>query len=448
MRRRLIVTVAASVSMVLLAMLVPLAVLLQDYALEDRLARVGLEVQATETVVSTDDKGDIAVYIATINEQNPEIQTTVLYPGGTPDIGPSPGENERVLQARLTGVARVDDAAGGAEVLVPVSLGPSSGPPTQTPVIRVEVAQPGLGSGIFRAWLILAGLGLLMFLAALLLADRLGRQLVRPIQALAGFTQRLGEHSPPEPVTVTGPPEIRQLGQALNQLVHRIQVLLGRERERVSDLSHRLRTPLTALQLRIDALPDSPDRERLAAELADLHATLDMVMREARRSEHEGLVPVADGAAVLADRARFWQPLADDQGRSFTISVTTPSPAPVQATESDLMALLDVLLDNVFAHTPENAATRIHLGPRAAGGLILTVEDDGPGVAPADLARGTSSTGSSGLGLSIARATANESGGALRVERGPRGGARICVELGAPPSAGVSHPARSGTPDG
>lgn len=431
MRRRLIATVAASVSMVLLAMLVPLAVLLQDYALEDRLARVGLEVQATETVVSADDKGDIAVYIATINEQNPEIQTTVLYPGDTPDIGPTPGEDARVVQARLTGVARVDDVDGGAEILVPVSLGPSSGPPAQTPVIRVEVAQPGLGSGIFRAWLVLAGLGLLVFLAALLLADRLGRQLVRPIQALAGFTQRLGENPPPDPVTVAGPAEIRELGQALNQLVNRVQVLLGRERERVSDLSHRLRTPLTALQLRIDSLPESPNRDRLAADLAQLQTSIDEVMREARRSEREGLVATADGAAVLPDRARFWQPLAEDQGRRFTLQAENLPATPVRAAEADLVALLDVLLDNTFTHTPDTAAIRVHLAPRPAGGLILTVEDDGPGFTPNAVSRGASGTGSTGLGLSIAQRTATESGGGLRVERDPRsGGARVIVELG------------------
>ena len=59
MRRQLIVTVAAVVSMVLLAMLVPTAVLVRSYALEDRLSRAALEVQATETVVSGQDKGDV-----------------------------------------------------------------------------------------------------------------------------------------------------------------------------------------------------------------------------------------------------------------------------------------------------------------------------------------------------------------------------------------------------
>lgn len=436
MRRQLITTVTAAVSMVLLAMLVPMAVLLQDYALEDRLSRAGLEVQATETVVSVsaDDKGDVAVYIDTINETNPTIQTTILYPDGR-SIGPAPGEDDRVVQARLTGVARVDDAEGGAEILVPVSLGPGSGTPAQTPVIRVEVAEPGLGTGIYRAWLVLAVLGLLLLAGALLLADRLGRSFVQPLQALAGFARELGESQRPATVRVAGPAEIRQLGQAMNRLVERVEVLLAREREHVSDLSHRLRTPATALQLRIDALPPSTDRDRLAEDIAEFRTMIDQIVREARRSEREGLVPETDAASVLAERARFWEPLAEDQARPFTLEVTTNGPVPVRAAEADLVALLDVLLDNVFTHTPENAAVRIQIAARTNGdgagdGVILTIEDDGPGFPEGAVARGASAAGSTGLGLSIAQKTADASGGILRIERPEGGGGRVIVELG------------------
>lgn len=431
MRRQLIATVAAAVSMVLLAMLVPMAVLLQNFALEDWIARAGLEVQATETVVSAsdDDRGDVAVYIATINETNPDIQTTVLYPGGV-SIGPSAGEDDRVAQARLTGIARVDDTADGAEILVPVSLGAGSGPPAQTPVIRVEVAEPGLGTGIYRAWLALAALGVALLIGALVLADRLGRSFVQPIQALAGYARKLGDTKRPQPVTLTGPIEIQQLGQAINQLVNRVEVLLTREREHVSDLSHRVRTPATALQLRIDSLPASADRDRLAADLAELRATVDQVVREARRSEREGLAPESDAARVLAERARFWEPLAEDQQRPFDLHVVTAGTTLVRASEADLVALLDVLLDNVFTHTPDSADVSIRICPRPGGGVLLTVEDDGPGI-PADaLVRGSSEAGSTGLGLSIAAKTAVESGGAIRVEQREEGGGRVVVELG------------------
>jgi signal transduction histidine kinase len=431
-RGRLIWTVAASVSMVLLAMLVPMAVLLQDYALEDQLSRAALEVQATETVVSAagDDRGDLAVYVATINEDE-AIQTTVLFPGGEA-LGPDPGEDARVVAARVTGIARLDDVEDGAQILVPVSLGGTSGTPAQTPVIRVVVTEPGLGTGIFRVWLVLLGLGLVLFLGALVLADRLGRSFVQPIQSLAAYTRRLGERPRPTPVEVEGPEEIRELGQALNRLVERIEVLLARERENVSDLSHRLRTPVTALQLRIDALPDPVERQRLAADLGELRAMVDQVVREARRSEREGLVAECDGRAVLVERARFWEPLAEDQARPFTLTDTAAGPVPVRAVEEDVTALLDVLLDNVFSHTQEGTPVRVVVARRRGGGLVLTVADGGPGFSAAAVERGSSGAGSSGLGLSIAAKTARESGGSLTVGPAPTGGAAVVVELGPP----------------
>ena len=140
MRRSLIATVAAAVSLVLLAMLVPMALLLRGYALEDRISRAALEVQATETVVSGagGEPGPVATYLDKINRGN-GIETTVLFPGEDPstDIGPDPGEDYRVVDARNTGRARLDDVDGGAEFLVPVSLGGSSARPQDTPVLSL-----------------------------------------------------------------------------------------------------------------------------------------------------------------------------------------------------------------------------------------------------------------------------------------------------------------------
>lgn len=436
MRRSLILTVASAVAMVLLAMLVPMAILLRDYALEDRLASAALEVQATESVVSGagDDDGDVAVYLARINAASDTV-TTVLYPGDRTDIGPQPGEDARVRQARETGQARVDDVDGGAQILVPVSLGGSSGSAASTPVIRVFVPEPGLASGpTTLAYLVLAGLGLVLLLGALLIADRVGRSFVQPIGRLATYAQALGDRRtpPPEP---SGPREVRDLGEVLQRLVGRIELLLDREREAVSDLSHRLRTPITALRLRIEALPAGDDRARLSDDLDRLQVMVDHVVDEARRSEREGLVAGTPAVAVLADRAAFWAPLAEDQGRAFTVTAPPGAEVVVHASRPDLEALVDVLLDNVFTHTPEGTAVSVTVAPReAGGGLVLTVDDAGPGFpAGVDVVRrGQSGADSTGLGLAIADRTATESGGGLVVGTSPAGGGRVVVELGPP----------------
>ncbi|CUR57784.1 putative Two-component system histidine kinase [metagenome] len=435
MRRSLIVTVAATVTMVLLAMLIPMAVLVQSYALEDRLSRAALEVQATETVVSGQDKGAVSVYVDRVNRASASTVTTVLYPDGT-GIGPNPGEDARVREARRTGQARVDDTDSGAQILVPVSLGGSSTLPSLTPVVRVDVLKPGLGSGVFRAWVILALLGAALLAGSLVLADRLGRSFVQPILALAADAQRLGDRTRSAGVTVSGPAEVKELGVALNRLVGRIEVLLEREREGVANLSHRLRTPVTALRLRIDGLDDAADRERISADLDELEGMVDHLVREARRSEREGLVADSDAAAVLSERARFWAPLAEDQGRPFELDLQVPAGqrVPVQASEPDLVAVLDVLLDNVFSYTDEGVPVAVTLIAGQDAGLTLIVDDGGPGY-PDGLdvtLRGISGAGSTGLGMSIVDKTATESGGRLVLGRSPLGGARATVVLGPP----------------
>src|SRR5688572_17638873 len=139
--------------MVLVAMLVPMAVLMRDFALEDRLSRAALEVQATESVVSAQDKGSVAAYVDRINRGG-GITTTVLYPDGDA-IGPDEGEDERVVEVRNTGVARVDDVEAGTQLLVPVSLGGNTAPAEQTRVIRIVVERPGLDAELVGGLLVL-----------------------------------------------------------------------------------------------------------------------------------------------------------------------------------------------------------------------------------------------------------------------------------------------------
>jgi len=431
MRRSLITTVAATTVMVLLAMLVPMAVLVSNYAIEDRLARAALEVQATETVVSGQDKGAVAVYLDSINDSGAAL-TTVLYPDGTA-VGPNPGEDARVRQARQTGRARVDDIADGSQILVPVALGGGSALPEETPVIRVDVLEGGFAGRIRFAWAVLALLGLALLAGSIVMADRLGRSFVQPIRSLAATAQRLGDEDLGTRIRPEGPSEVREVSAALNRLVDRVTKLLEREREHVSDLSHRLRTPITALRLGVESLPKQNERDRLSGDIDTLERMIDDVVREGRRSQREGLVPHADAAAVLRSRTAFWRPLAEDQHRAF--EVTTPSEGvPVHASTADVEALVDVLMDNVFSYTPEGTAIAVRLAAQTDGGAVLTVDDSGPGF-PDDVdvaSRGVSHGESTGLGLSIARRTAEASGGYLRLERSSLGGSRVTLLIGPP----------------
>ena len=429
MRRSLLVTATAAISMVLLAMLVPMAILVRSYALEDRIARAALEVQAAETVVSGQDMGAVAAYLDRLNAPGRPARTTVLYPDGIA-VGPDPGEDAKVLDARNTGRARVDDVPGGSQILVPVSRGGNSALPAQTPVIRVVVDEPGLDSVVGVAWALLALLALALLAGSLLVVDRLGRSFVQPIRQLARHTQSLGRPgSAPPPSSVQGPPEVQELAAAIDRLVGRIEVLLKRERESVSDLSHRLRTPVTALRLRVEGVKDEDLRDRLSGDLDALQATVDEIVRDARRSEREGLDPQTDAIGVMAARVRHWAPLAEDQGRVFTTHLASTGPL-LSISQADLEALVDVLLDNVFTHTAETDPLTVTLHG-TTDEVVLMVEDGGPGMPPdMDFAdRGQSGAGSSGLGLAIASRTAQDTGGNLTHGVSKLGGARVSVTL-------------------
>ena len=377
------------------------------------------------------DAGAVGQYVDRLNDAEPHTQVTVLYPEARGhEIGPDPGQDDLVLDARNTGRARVDDVAGGSQILVPVSRGGNSALPSQTPVIRVVVDEPGITSVVGVAWGLLAVLALALLAGSLVVVDRLGRSFVMPIRQLAEHTQTLGRPGAVTPVpAIEGPPEVQELAGAVERLTGRIQLLLARERESVADLSHRLRTPVTALRLRVETVEDPVLRERLAGDLDALQATVDEIVREARRSEREGLDPRTDAVAVVAERVRHWEALAEDQGRAYDLHLAASGPL-LRASRADLEALVDVLLDNVFSHTPDDAAVRITLD--ATDDLLeLVVEDAGPGLPPGldATGRGESGAGSTGLGLSIAARTAEDSGGAITTGASDMGGARVSVTL-------------------
>jgi len=225
---------------------------------------------------------------------------------------------------------------------------------------------------------------------------------------------------------VAGPPEIADVAEALNLLADRIGELLVAERERVADLSHRLRTPMTAL--RLDA--ESAGAEAVLQDVDRLEAEVSELIRTARRPLHEGMARRCDLAAVVADRAAFWGALADDDGRRWSCTVVPEGAHPVRMDADDAAALIDVLVGNVFAHTADGTpySVTVTSGPR---GTELAVEDGGPGVDDPDsvLDRGTSAAGSTGLGLDIAVTTARAAGGDLRIERATLGGTRVVVDL-------------------
>ena len=265
-------------------------------------------------------------------------------------------------------------------------------------------------------------------------ADRLVGTVTRPIADLARISHRLADGELDARASPTGPPEVREVADGLNQLAGRIRDLIWQERESIADLSHRLRTPLTALRLEAEAAGESADPDgRLSAQVQALERAVTSLIEDARARGAAGHGR-CDAAQVTSERAAFWSVLADDQGRPMRVDLA-PGPVLVGVAAPELAAALDALLGNVFAHTPEGTAFEVRLRPRPDGGGVLSVHDSGPGFPAGDpVRRGASGRGSTGLGLRYRPAgRRGVRRGSLAIGNGASGG-QVVVELGPPPA--------------
>jgi signal transduction histidine kinase len=423
MRSRLILLVGATSSLVVIAFLVPLAVLVRSTAADRARSAAIVQAQTLAPTVATADAPALNAALTQTNATG-EHQFTVFLPDGTV-VGPPTARSAAVLAA-ATGRSVVTNVDGGNEVAVAVS-----GLPGGTAVVRTFVPDSELSAGVARSWLVLGLLGLGLLGVSLLVADRLARRLTRPLSAAASVSHRLAAGDLDARASILGPTEVRQVSTGLNLLATRITDLLAQERATVADISHRLRTPLTVLRIDVESLTDPESRVRLVADLDAVDRTVDDVIREAERPARAE-VASCDAASVIAARIRFWRVVAEEQRRPVRVSVAD-GPVFVKATQADLAACVDALVGNVFVHTPVGTAISVSLHPRMLGGASLVVSDDGPGMPEGPVPRrGESGVGSTGLGLDIVARTAARSSGAVWAGRSGSGGAEVRVDLGPP----------------
>lgn len=424
MRRRLAILAAASTSMVVIAFVVPLALLVQTVARDRAINAAETEARSLAPVLAAvrDEKTLEDVIDSTADTNAGTL--TVFMPDGRVLGRPAAADSE-VAVARA-GKSFTASTPEGVAVLVPVLIGNS-----QTAVIRVAVPESRLRQGVTAAWLTLAVTGAALIVVAVIVADRIATSVVGPTRALAEAARRLASGDLTSRVEPAGPPETAAVGRAFNLLAERVGELLAAEREAAADLSHRLRTPLAALRLDIERGDDGGWRERLVADVAAMERGVDGVIRELRRHSRAELRPQSDLAEAARERVKFWGALAVDQGRPLKLSVSD-EPHRVGLNRDDLVAMIDALLENAFAHTPETSPVEVRVEAGQAGRSRLVIEDRGPGLSEVEIARGLSRAQSTGLGLDIVRRTAEGTLGTFSLANRDGGGARVEVELGPP----------------
>jgi signal transduction histidine kinase len=422
-RRWLALVMAATTSLVLIALLVPMALLIGTVAENGAVDRATDAAESVAAAVSTMTPEELALTVEQVTVSG-GYPLTVFLPGGR-TLGRAVPRSDAVRLAAL-GRSVTARVPGGNEVLVSVQS-PSLG----AVVVRVFVSEADLNRGVREAWIGLLVLGLALTVLGIVLADRLARTVTTSIAALAEVSHRLAGGELAARASPEGPPEVRSVALALNHLAGRIDDLLAAERESVVDLSHRLRTPLTGLRLNAEALTDSGEAKQIGARVDDLERAVTSIINTAR--QRSPVPESCDATSVVAGRVRFWSVLAEDQDRVMSLDLPTGS-LPVAVASNELAACVDALFGNVFAHTPEGVPFGVRLTSGAGGGASLVVTDAGPGFGTERLGRGSSGGDSTGLGLDIARRTAESSGGSLSVGTAPGGGAAVEATFGPPAS--------------
>ncbi len=411
MRRRLSWLVIATTSTVVVSFVIPLCLLVRNLAEERAVSLVDQEARSIATMVATFNGRlqKAADRVAAIDDRaipsTGVLRSDGLTLGDAADMAEDP---EVAAIASTTGSQQYIDERG-ARVLVSFYVSDADGV-AQSIVVRSRVSEADLRRGVYNAWAGIVGLGALLLALALWLASGLGRRISEPLLQVAAAAHQLREGDLSARAPIRGTEETQELARALNGLADRTVELLEKERAAVGDLSHRLRTPVTALRLDAEAVSDRDLALRLQEHIAALQVTIDTIVADARRPVRSDLPAGCDAAETVRQRVAFWAVLAEDQDRPLRVAI--PGwPVQVRVAEEDLADVVDVLIDNVFAHTPEGTAFEVSL-TALAGQASLVVADEGSGLvgtAPGDR------PGSTGLGLDIVRRTAVDSGGRLHI---------------------------------
>ena len=368
--------------------------------------------------------------------------------GGAPqDFSNRPEIKAALGGSRANGIRRSETAGTGLVfVSIPVvSNGVVHG------AVRITYPAATLDARVRSNWIRLAALSGLVLLVVTAAGVVLARSVSRPVREMRDAARRMavGDLTVRVP-TDEGPPELRDLATTFNLTAERLAQLLDSQRRFVADASHQLRTPLTALRLRLETLVprvSAADRPRIDAavnETARLGRLVQSLLVLARLDAAPHEVMDIDVAATVAERAETWTPVAVEQ--DVRLTSTSESGLLACALPGALEQILDNLVANALDAAPAHSTVRIEAAG-AGDGVDVHVIDQGPGMSQEQRRHGferfwraPDATGEGfGLGLAIVAQLAEASGGLARIDTGPRGiGTDVVVHL--PLASTVTEP--------
>lgn len=279
---------------------------------------------------------------------------------------------------------------------------------------------------IHRLVLATAMLFFLVFGAAWWIARRLARPLRDLTRAAEGFRGR----SPAEPVTPSGPSDVRRAVEAFNAMNRRTLALLDEKDRMLGAIGHDLRTPLASLRIRAENMGPEDERERLIATVEEMASTLEDILTLARTGRAREPVRPVDLAALADAVVEEYREL----GRPAGFAASPRAVLPVQPN------LLRRALRNLIDNAVDYGGGAVVAVEERADGIEIRVEDDGPGIPDERLeevldpfrrleSSRNRESGGAGLGLAIAQAVAQAHGGRLELRNRAGGGLEASLVL-------------------
>jgi signal transduction histidine kinase len=324
--------------------------------------------------------------------------------------------------------------------------------------VRVTYPRSELDALVRSNWYRLGALSAVVLASVSFVGWLIARWATRPIRVIEATAGALANGDLTARVSLRGSPsEVADLAAAFNEMAERNEELIDRQRRFVADASHQLRTPLTALSLRLESVAAGVD----SAAPADRELAADVVAAEAEVRRLAGIVeqmlalsrsgnvsaPVlVDAAAIGAERVASWNAVAQDQGRELVFEVG-PELVRVWATAGALEQVLDNLIANSLAYAPGGTPVNVAVAAEpiqpvgatpSSRRAVIEVIDHGPGLGDEEkrlatrrfwrAREGNYSTGS-GLGLAIVESLVQAMGGSLTLSDTPGGGLTVRTHL-------------------
>ena len=269
---------------------------------------------------------------------------------------------------------------------------------------------------------------------------------LRPVRRLTGAVETIARTEQLTPIQVEGDDEVARLATAFNQMLLALDLSRARQRQLVADAGHELRTPLTSLRTNIELLGQADGagsslpagaRAELLADVAAQIEELSQLVGDLVELARDEPLPTVVESVELAEAVDHAVERVRRRAPSLHFDVDT-APWVVQGETGTLERAVTNLLDNAAKWSPPGGTVRVHLDRG-----VLTVEDEGPGIAEHDLphvfdrfyrSEESRAMPGSGLGLSIVAQAAARHAGTVRAERSSHGGARLVLELPGSPS--------------